>query len=69
MTSVVPPGQWRDEVAYRAIVAGGRSALAWELLRRDPNYVAAFRGPSNAPSRVVTANAASSSRWGLHFPD
>lgn len=44
---------WRDAGAYAPVLAGGRPALAWELLRRDP----AFRVD---PDPV---------RWGLCFRD
>ena len=52
------PPDWRDTSAYAPVLAGGRSALAWELLRRDPAY------------RAFAATAApdsDASRWGLHF--
>lgn len=54
------PPEWRDADAYAAVLAGGRPALAWELLRRDPAYraFATWAGPD---TDVV-------SRWGLHFP-
>ena len=29
---------WRDAAAYSGLLGAGRSALAWELLRRDPSY-------------------------------
>lgn len=49
---------WRDPDAYAPVLAGGRPALAWELLRRDPEYQAFAAHPS-------ASNAAQ--RWGLHF--
>lgn len=54
-----PRPDWRDAAAYAPVLAGGRPALAWELLRRDPDY------------RAFAANAGTSNeaiaRWGLHF--
>lgn len=51
---------WRDAGAYAPILAGGRPALAWELLRRDPAY--------RAFSRQTGVAHTDASRWGLHFP-
>ncbi|MGN6279017.1 MAG: transcriptional regulator domain-containing protein [Sphingomonas sp.] len=56
---------WKSGDAYRGLRAAGRSALAWELLRRDPGYRAAARRavtslPHSAPPAFVQ-------RWGLHF--
>nr|WP_284699564.1 DUF6499 domain-containing protein [Sphingomonas lycopersici] len=53
------PPDWRDDGAYAAVLAGGRPALAWELLRRDPEY-RAFVCRAD-PSNDVSAG------WGLHF--
>lgn len=57
--SVWAPPDWRETGAYAPIVAGGRPALAWELLRRDPAYraFADGAGPGDADA----------SDWGLHF--
>ncbi|MDT9598611.1 transcriptional regulator domain-containing protein [Sphingosinicella rhizophila] len=55
----VPP-DWRDAGAYAPVLAGGRPALAWELLRRDPDY--------GAFARRGGATTAGAARWGLHFP-
>ncbi|MDE8652466.1 transcriptional regulator domain-containing protein [Novosphingobium album (ex Liu et al. 2023)] len=54
---------WRDTVAYAAVLAGGRPALAWELLRRDPAYRADMRA---VPASEAAAHFAA--LWGLHFP-
>lgn len=62
----VPPGQWRDPAAYHAIAAGGRAALAWELLRRRTDY----SSPSSAGAGhdiVLAAPEVAIARWGLHF--
>jgi len=53
----------RDPDAFDAIARHGRSALAWEVLRRDPDYQAAFAGV--VASRAEPAFVAG---WGLHFP-
>lgn len=53
------PLDWRDAGAYAAVLAGGRPALAWELLRRDPGYRKCAVG-AGAKDKAVA-------RWGLHF--
>ena len=56
-------GHWRDPSDYAAVLAGGRPALAWELLRRDPAYRAAV----NATGFKSSASLEFTARWGLHF--
>ncbi|HKU07838.1 MAG TPA: DUF6499 domain-containing protein [Bradyrhizobium sp.] len=56
-----------DAAAYEAIARRGRPALAWEVLRRDPDYRAAY---ARLPAPLDVTNAADAdfvSRWGLHF--
>lgn len=59
MTLAWTPPDWRDAAAYASVLVCGRPALAWELLRRDPDY------------RAAVANAGVGSdigaHWGLHF--
>ena len=52
---------WRDANAYAPVRRGGRPALAWELLRRDPAYREAVRVSHGK------VNFASATDWGLHF--
>ncbi|HEV7311318.1 transcriptional regulator domain-containing protein [Sphingopyxis sp.] len=62
--AVLPPGSWRDARAYVALAATGARGLAWELLRRYPDYPgqgAADNGP------LIATDAAFTARWGLHF--
>jgi hypothetical protein len=54
---------WRNTVAYAAVLAGGRLALAWELLRRDPASLADMRAD---PAGDAAGHFAAV--WGLHFP-
>jgi hypothetical protein len=57
---------WRDGGAYAPMLAGGRPAIAWELLRRDPAYradYAAFGCGGATQDRTSTLAA----EWGLHF--
>ena len=55
-----------DSAAFEAILRRGRSALAWEVLRRDPAYRAAYAGLPAAPTGMA-ADAGFATRWGLHF--
>ena len=64
--NVIAPGQWRDAESYRTVFTGGRSALAWELLRRDPLYCAATAG-TGQPAAIGESDPSCVDRWGLHF--
>lgn len=58
----------RDPAAYAAIARRGRPALAWEVLRRDPTYRAAYSQLSALPRIGMAAGVDFVARWGLHFP-
>lgn len=64
MRAVLPPGSWRDASAYAALAATGARGLAWELLRRHPDYPG---GADEGDGRLTAADAAFTARWGLHF--
>lgn len=53
-----------DPDAFEAIAKRGRSALAWEVLRRDPAYRA---DQAAAVTSGLQPSAVFVSRWGLHF--
>ncbi|WP_156681043.1 transcriptional regulator domain-containing protein [Sphingomonas profundi] len=57
----------RDPLAYQAIIRHGRPALAWEVLRRDPAYRAAFCR-ARMPEPGFAADERFVADWGLHFP-
>lgn len=57
-----------DPDAFEAIAMRGPSALAWEVLRRDPAYVADYEVASAAGAPGRAADTAFVARWGLHFP-
>jgi hypothetical protein len=57
-----------DPAAFEAIVRQGHSALAWEVLRRDPAYRAAYAGLPALPLAGVASDADFAAHWGLHFP-
>ena len=60
--------QHEASATEEAIARCGRSALAWEVLRRDPLYRAAFASlpPISNSNRDVDPDF--TTRWGLHFP-
>lgn len=62
--AVLPPGSWRDAGLYAALAATGERGLAWELLRRYPDYPG---GADEGDSPLTAADAAFTARWGLHF--
>lgn len=57
-----------DSDAIEAILRRGPPALAWEVLRRDPDYRAAYRRLAALPPAGVAAEPAFVADWGLHFP-
>lgn len=57
-----------DPDAFDAIMRRGRPALAWEVLRRDPGYKAAFAELAELPELGDAAPPAFVAEWGLHFP-
>lgn len=62
MTSQLP-----DQAAIGAIKRFGRAALAWEVLRRDPEYCMAFEHSDTPPADGQAVDPAFTARWGLHF--
>lgn len=57
-----------DPTAYEAIARRGRTALAWEALRRDPAYCAAYSRLPALPLAGAAAGDDFVARWGIHFP-
>jgi len=57
-----------DPAAYEAIVRQGRIALAWEVLRRDQAYRAAYSRLPALPLAGAAAGDDFVARWGIHFP-
>jgi hypothetical protein len=56
-----------DPDAFDAILRRGRPALAWEVLRRDPAYQAAYCRQMALPQVGAVADPAFVADWGLHF--
>ncbi|MBS0284448.1 MAG: hypothetical protein JSS15_08500 [Proteobacteria bacterium] len=58
----------QDPDVFDAIARRGRSALAWEVLRRNPAYQAAYASITVVPAAGTAADPAFTADWGLHFP-
>ncbi|WP_257539163.1 transcriptional regulator domain-containing protein [Sphingobium sp. CFD-1] len=56
-----------DQTAREAVLRRGPTALAWEVLRRDPAYRAAHAALAAAPHPEAAASPNFVARWGLHF--
>lgn len=56
-----------DPDVLDAVTRHGRPALAWEVLRRNPAYQAAFAELAERPIAGIAADPAFVSDWGLHF--
>lgn len=56
-----------DPDAFEAITVRGRSALAWEVLRRDPAYRHDYGALPARPVAGMATSAEFTARWGLHF--
>lgn len=57
---------WRDAESYRYLIELNPAGLAWEFLRRNPEYqqeAAAFGRTDDRATTALTAH------WGLRFPD
>jgi hypothetical protein len=64
-----PVREWRSEAAYTYLNDLKPAELAWEFLRRNPNYRRDYRtavgGTAGQPEVSVTVIL----RWGLRFSD
>jgi hypothetical protein len=59
---------WRSEERYADVQACSAAALAWEFLRRNPDYTEEFaRDGRDASSGRTDADGVRLARWGLSF--
>uniref|UniRef100_UPI0035CC1450 transcriptional regulator domain-containing protein n=1 Tax=uncultured Sphingomonas sp. TaxID=158754 RepID=UPI0035CC1450 len=61
---------WRDAGFYARLRGIDRTGLAWEWLRRDPDYIAWYRQVSGAtPGDATPFDGArvDAHQWGIHF--
>lgn len=56
--------RWRSAEAYDYLDELPASDLAWEYLRRNPDYQSDFRRVGRGPGQAREID-----RWGLRFPD
>ncbi len=56
-----------DPDALDAVLRHGRPALAWEVLRRNPAYHAAYARLKDRPTAGIAAEPGFVADWGLHF--
>lgn len=54
--------QWRNPSAYAFVKGATADVIAWEFLRRNPDYQRDF-----SKSRTVKATCELRKRWGLQF--
>jgi Family of unknown function (DUF6499) len=59
---------WRNAAAYAYLQNLNRAELAWEFLRRNPNYHRDFRAAARRASGQVDFPERLTRRWGLRFP-
>ena len=63
-------GGWRSEAAYDYVSELKPSELAWEFLRRNPDYKRDYRAAVAGAAGEVEAGHSEPLmlRWGLRFP-
>jgi hypothetical protein len=63
------PQDWRSEAAYAYLNDLKPAELAWEFLRRNPEYQRDYRTAANAPADQAELSESLIAQWGLRFPD
>lgn len=56
---------WRSPAAYQYAATMEPASLAWEFLRRNPDYRNAYKA---APAQADDGTEGLGRRWGLRFP-
>jgi hypothetical protein len=56
---------WRSQADYDGLKTMEPEALAWEFLRRNPDYRSLY---STVATKADEDNPAMAQRWGLRFP-
>lgn len=64
-----PVVDWRSAAAYAYLNDLTPAELAWEFLRRNPDYQREFRTTVSEISDEEEIPEESARRWGLRFPD
>ncbi len=63
------PQDWRSEAAYAYLNDLKPAELAWEFLRRNPEYQRDYRTAANAPADPAELSESLIAQWGLRFRD
>lgn len=58
-------GDWRSEAAYGYAAKMEPAGLAWEFLRRNPEYRTLYK---DTPAHADDGVGGPARRWGLRFP-
>ena len=64
---MAPAPDWRSPSAYAYLDQLDPSGLAWEFLRRNPDYQREYRTVTRNPARTELSETIQR-RWGLRFP-
>ena len=64
-----PKVDWRSAAAYAYVNDLTPAELAWEFLRRNPNYQREFRTAVSQIPEEEEIPEESARPWGLRFPD
>ncbi|WP_171026274.1 transcriptional regulator domain-containing protein [Mesorhizobium comanense] len=65
------PPDWRLQTTERALNRLERQGLAWEFLRRNPDYRSDYdrlRGTPAIRSSASLPHRSAAQKWGLRFP-
>ncbi len=63
------PQEWRSEAAYAYLNDLTPAELAWEFLRRNPEYQRDYRTAADATADQVELPESLITQWGLRFRD
>ena len=62
-----PASNWRSSASYMYVIELDPAELAWEFLRRNPDYQRDYRAIVDTTERGVDPAEALARRWGLPF--
>ena len=63
------PQEWRSEAAYAYLNDLTPAELAWEFLRRNPEYQRDYRAAADATADQAELSESLIAQWGLRFRD
>src|SRR6266481_10105419 len=63
------PQEWRSETAYAYLNDLTPAELAWEFLRRNPEYQRDYRAAADATADQAELSESLITQWGLRFRD